>query len=274
MATVNRPADVHRWPMAPERERRDIRMRRAPRPASRSRRCPQGDREDARAAIDAARAAADGWASTDRVRARGQDARGRRPHRVAARRSRAHADARPGQADEGRGVRRGRRAGRVLADGGRGRQAAGRRAAELVLARQAGAADAARARRRRRDQPLELALHDAGRAGRPGAGVRQRRRLDAGAVDRGVRRGAGRVHRRRRPAARRVQPRHRTGAGGRRRDRAQPGDRRRRLHRLDGHRPARRARRRRARRRCSRWAATDRWWCSRTATSTPRSRRR
>ena len=36
--------------------------RRARRPASRSPASPQGDRDDARAAIDAARAAADGWA--------------------------------------------------------------------------------------------------------------------------------------------------------------------------------------------------------------------
>ena len=185
----------------------------ARRPASRSPRCPQGDRDDARAAIDAARGQRPTAGRADRVRARGQDARRRRHHRGAPRRSRAHADARPGQADEGRGLRRGRRAGRVLADGGRGRQAARRRAAELVLARQAGAAGPPRARRGRRDQPLELALHDARRARRPRAG-------DAAT------RSSGRRRRRRRVCAvalaeciadadlppGRVQPRHRARA--------------------------------------------------------------
>ncbi len=201
---------------------------------------PQGDREDAAAAIAAAAQAADRWGRADRVRAGGQDARGRRRDRVAARRAGADADARSGQAAEDRGLRRGRRAGRVLAGRGRGRQAARRRAAQLVLARQEGAAAASRARRRRRDQPVELAVHDAGGADRARAGVRQRGRLDARADDRPVGVRAGAVHRRGRPAAGRVQPGYRPGRGGRRRDRPQSGCRRRRLHRLDPDRPARR----------------------------------
>ena len=63
----------------------------------------------------------------------------------------------------------------------------GGRAAELVLAGQARDAGAPPARRGRRDQPVELAVHDAGRADRAGARVRQRGGVDAGAVDRGVR---------------------------------------------------------------------------------------
>ena len=145
---------------------------------------PQGDRSDAQAAIAAAAQAADALGPRDGVRARRQDARRRRHHRLPARRARADADARSGQAAAGRGLRRGRRAGRVLARGGRGRQAARRRAAQLVLARQAGAAAAPSARRRRRDQPVELAVHDARRTDRAGArraatlssGRRRRRR--------------------------------------------------------------------------------------------------
>ena len=90
-------------------------------------------------------------------------------------------------------------------------------------ARQAGAADPPPARGGRRDQPVELAVHDAGRADRPGAGLRQRRGVDARPDDRRVRGRAGALHRRCRPAARHVQPGDRPGPGGRRRDRAQPG---------------------------------------------------
>ena len=53
--------------------------------------------------------------------------------------------------------------------------------------RQAGAAGPAPARRGRRDHAVELAVHDARRADRAGAGQRQHRRLDAGAVDGRVR---------------------------------------------------------------------------------------
>ena len=118
-----------------------------------------------------------------------------------------------------RGLRRGRGARRLLADGGRGRQAPGRRAAQLVLARQAGHARAPAARRRRGHQPVELALHHARRADRAGAGLRQHGGVDARALDRGVRGRAGALHRRGRHPARRVQPRDRPGAGRRQRDR-------------------------------------------------------
>ena len=221
---------------------------------------PQGDRDDARAAIAAARDAHDGWARLTaferaaKMQAVGDVIESRRDELARTltldQGKPLHAEAYD-EVDELR---------RVLADGRRGRQAPGRRAAELVLARQAGDAGAPPARRGRRDQPVELALHDARRADRAGAGVRQRGRVDAGAIDGAVRGRARAVHRRRRPAARRVQPRDRTRGGGRRRDRPQPRDRRGRLHRLDRDRPARRRRPPPARRRCSRWAATDRWW--------------
>ena len=51
---------------------------------------------------------------------------------------------------------------------------------------QARDAGAPPARRGRRDQPVELALHDARRAARAGARRGQHRRLDAGALDRGL----------------------------------------------------------------------------------------
>ena len=198
--------------------------------------------------------------AADRVRARGEDARRRRLIE-----SRRDELARTLTLDQGKplraeALRRGRRAGRVLADGGRGRQAPRRRAAQLVLARQARDADAPPARRGRRDQPVELALHDAGRADRAGARLRQRGRVDAGAVDGRVRGRARRVHRRRRPAAGRVQPRHR--ARGRWSATRSPATRAPTASRSSARpRPAGSSRRRpRARRRCSRWAATDRWW--------------
>ena len=234
----------------------------------------QGDREDARAAIEAAGRAAEAWAGPDRLRPRGAHARGRRRHRGAPRRARAHAHARPGQAAGRGGLRRGRGARRLLAHGGRGRQAPGRRAAQLVLARQAGHARAPADRRRRGHQPVELALHHARRADRAGAGLRQHRGVDARALDRGVRGRPGPLHRRGRRAARRVQPRDRPGAGGRQRDRRQPRRPRRGLHRLDRRPAGSWPRRPRARSRCWRWAATARWSSWTTPTSTRRSRRR
>ena len=235
---------------------------------------PLGDRDDARAAIAAAGEAADALGPAHRVRARRQDARGRRHHRVPARGAGPHPHPRPGQAAARRGLRRGRRAGRVLAHGRRRCQAPRRRAAQLVLARQAGDAGAARPRRRRGDQPVELALHDARGAGGARARLRQRGGVDPGAVDLGVRRRAGPLHRRRRPAPRRVQPRHRARPGGGRRDRAPPRRRRRRPSSAPPPPGARWPPPRRARRRCWRWAATARSCCSTTATSTPPSRRR
>ena len=235
---------------------------------------PQGDRDDARAAIAAARAAADGWARLTAFE------RAAKMHAIGdIIESRRDELARTLTLDQGKPLR----------------AEAYDEVDELVEYWRMAAEDAKRlggelpnsfspgkrvmlrappAGRRRRDQPVELAVHDAGRADRPGAGVRQRRRVDAGAVDRGLRRRAGAVHRRRRPAAGRVQPRHRSRPGRRRRDRPQPRRRRRRLHRLDRHRPARRRRPPPARRRCSRWAATARSSCSTTPTSTRPSRRR
>ena len=117
------------------------------------------------------------------------------------------------------------------------------------------------ARRGRRDQPVELALHDACRAGRARARVRQRRGVDAGAVDRGVR---GRAGARASPT-----PTCRRACSTSSRAPAlvvgdeiarNPGTDGRRVHRLDGNRSAGRRRRPQARRRCSRWAATVRSW--------------
>ncbi len=197
---------------------------------------PQGDRADAVRAIEAANRAADAWARLspfDRAAALHRIADQRREP---ARRARAHADARPGQADP-RVARRGRGARPVLAQRGRGRQAARGPARELDVGVEEGAAVPAAARRDRRDHAVELAVHDAGRADRARARRRQRRRLDARVDDRGRGGRARRVRRRGRPAGRRLQPRHRAGPDGRRRDRAQPGHARRRLHRLDGDRP-------------------------------------
>ncbi len=69
-------------------------------PTGRPRRRPARDRRRARRARR--------LGAADRVRARREDARGRRRHRVPARRARSHADARPGQAAARRGLRRGR----------------------------------------------------------------------------------------------------------------------------------------------------------------------
>ena len=131
---------------------------------------PQGDRSDAQRAIDAANRAFEPWSRLTaferaaKMHAVGDEIERRRDD------ARPHADARPGQAAARRGLRRGRRAGRVLARGGRGRQAPRRRAAELVHARQARDAHAPRARRRRDHHALELAVHDACRAAGAGAG--------------------------------------------------------------------------------------------------------
>ena len=85
---------------------------------------PQGDRGGRRAGDRRRQQRVRGLVAADRLRARGEDARRRRRDRAPPRRAGAHAHARPGQAAEGGGLRRGRRAGRVLAHGRRGRQAA------------------------------------------------------------------------------------------------------------------------------------------------------
>ena len=207
---------------------------------------PQGDRARRRAGDRRREQGVRGLVAPDRLRARGQDARGRRRDRAAAAtswRSTLTLDqGKPLKAEAYDEVGELRR---VLAHGRRGRQAAGRGAAELVLARQADHAGPPRAGRRRDHLAVELAVHDAGRAAGARARVRQHRRVDAGAHDRGVRGEARRVHGRGRPAARRLQPRDRAGAGGGGRDRAQSGHGRGRLHRLDRDRALGRLRRRR-----------------------------
>ena len=142
---------------------------------------PQGDREDAQRAIAAASRAADGLGEGDRVRARRRVAPRRRRDRAAARRARAHADARPGQAAAREAYDEVEELDRLLAQRRRGREAARRPAAELGLARQARAAHSPPARRGRRDHPVELAVHHAGRADRARARVREHGRLDSGA---------------------------------------------------------------------------------------------
>ena len=201
---------------------------------------PQGDRDDATRAIDAARGAADGWARlTAFERAAKMHAVG---DLIEARRDDL---ARTLTLDQGKPLRA-EAFGEVDELVEYWRMAAedakrlGGRAAELVLSGQARDAGAPPARRRRRDQPVELAVHDAGRVDRARARVRQRGGVDAGAFDRGVRGGARGVHSRRGPAAGGVQPRDRAWPGGRRRDRPQPRDRRRRVHRLDRDRADRR----------------------------------
>ena len=163
---------------------------------------PQGDRGDAQRAIDAARGAADGWARlTAFERAAKMHAVG---DLIEARRDDL---ARTLTLDQGKPLRAEAfdevdeliEYWRMAAEDAK---RLGGRAAELVLAGQAGDAGAPPARGRRRDQPVELAVHDAGGADRAGARVRQRGGVDAGAVDRGVRDGAGRLHRRCRPARR------------------------------------------------------------------------
>ena len=120
---------------------------------------------------------------------------------------------------------------------------------------------------------MELAVHDARRADRARARLRQHRRVDA-CDDDGDRRGRPRgVRRRGRPAARRLQSRHRAGRGRRRRDRAQSRNARRRLHRLDRDGPARSRAAAAGRPRSSSSAATARSSSSTTPTSTSRPRR-
>ena len=146
----------------------------------------EGDREDARRAIAAANAAFPAVGGPHRLRARRPaPPRGRRL-RAPRRRAGPHPHARPGQAAQGGGRGRGRRADRVLPHGGRGRQAPDGHDPGERRARPARAAAAPPARRARADHPLELALHDARRGARAGARLRQLRRLDAGALDRGL----------------------------------------------------------------------------------------
>ena len=157
----------------------------------------------------------------------------------------------------------------VLAERRRGRQAArGAARRTRVTPGQARAARPPPARRDRRDHAVELAVHDARRADRARARVRQHRRLDA-RVDDGVARDrARRVRRRGRPAAGRLQPRHRARArSSATRSRATPA--RTASASSARPRPAARSRRRRpARRRCSSSAATARSSCWTTPTST------
>ena len=182
-----------------------------------------------------------GLGARDRVRPRRGPAPRRRRLRAPPRRARPRADPRPGQAAARRGLRRGRRARRDVARRGRGRHPPrGRDRAE----HEPGQSRPARpppARPGRGRHAVELAVHDARRDRRPGARVRQHRRVDAGAEHRGLLGPARRVRRRGRPAARRLQLRHRPRPGGRRRAGRPPGHRRGRLHRLDRDRPAHRA---------------------------------
>ena len=133
----------------------------------------EGDRADARRAIAAANAAFPSWARAHRLRAR--RAAPPRGGRLRAPRGRAgaRAHARPGQAAQGGGRGRGRRADRVLPHGRRGRQAPRRARSRERRAGPARAAAPPPARRARPDHALELALHDAGRGARAGARVRQ-----------------------------------------------------------------------------------------------------
>ena len=187
----------------------------------------EGDRADARRAIAAANAAFPAWA------ARTGFERAELLHRVAdACERRLDELAHILTLDQGKPLRaeargRGRRAGRVLAHGGRGRQA---RAGDHPRERGAGPARAAAAPAARgagADHALELALHDARRGARAGARMRQHGRLDAGALDRGLLGRAGGVRRRGRPAAGRLQHGARPGPRGRRRARREPGHARR-----------------------------------------------
>ena len=121
---------------------------------------------------------------------------------------------------------------------------------------------------------VELAVHDARRARRARARGRQHRRLEPGAEHRRVLGPAGRVHRRGRPPARRLQLRPRRGPGGRRRDRlatpTSPPSASSAPPRPAAGSPSAPP----ARRSCWRWAATARWSCSTTPTSTPPPTRR
>ena len=116
---------------------------------------------------------------------------------------------------------------------------------------------------------VELAVHDAGRAGRSRAGVRQHRRLEPRAEHRSLLRPAGRVRRRGRAA----RPASSTSCRARGRSSATrssatrtspPSASSARRRPATGSRSARPARRC-----CSRWAATARSSCSTTPTSTP-----
>ena len=206
----------------------------------------------------------------DRVRPRRRAAPRRRRLRAPPRRTRPRAHARPGQAAARGVLRRGRRAAGHAARCRRGRRAPGGLDPAERVAGQARAAHAPPAGARGRRDPVELALHDARRDRRPRSGGRQHGRLDAGAEHGRLLGAARRVRGGGRPPAGRLQLRHRARRGRRRRARRQPGDRRRRLHRLDRDGPAdRRARGRQAP------AARDgrqraRSSCSTAPTSTPR----
>ncbi|CAA9469509.1 MAG: Aldehyde dehydrogenase, partial [uncultured Rubrobacteraceae bacterium] len=167
------------------------------------------------------------------------------PHREPPRRSRAHANPRPGQAAPRRVLRRGRRARRVLPDGERRRHAPRRLDAALGRFVQARVPPPRPARGGRDHHAMELALHHAGGAARTGPRLRKRRGLGPGLGYLDLRGRSGRMHRRRGPAARGLQHGHRSRLRGRRRGRREPrhpGDR---VYRLYRHRPKGRPARRR-----------------------------
>ena len=276
MATVDDDAPVHRRRVAGGALRGGGPGRSARPPARRSATVAQADREDARPrGRGRAGTRSRGWAAHDRVRARRRPAPDRRRLRAPPRRAGPRADARPGQAALRRVLRRGRRAGRDVARRGRGRDPDRGRDPAQRLPRHARAAAAPPEGARRDRHAVELAVHDAGRAGRARArvaatrscGTRRRARRSApgllaecveeaelppGVFNFAPGRGAGRRRRDRRapatspPSASSARPPPATGS------RSAP--------------PASRC--------CWRWAATARSSCSRTPTSTrPPTRR-
>ena len=190
---------------------------------------PEGDREDVRRAITtAANDAWPGWAAQSAFERAG--AMDRIANVIDKRREDL---AQTLTLDQGktatrRSLRRSGRTRRILSHGRRRHGAPRRRHAALRRRREASSALPRSAWGGRRYLPVELALHHAGRATRPGARHRQRRRLDARAEHLYLRHQTRRVHRRGGPAARRLQRDHRRRHHRRRRSRRQlryPGGR-------------------------------------------------
>ena len=121
---------------------------------------------------------------------------------------------------------------------GRG-DARARRARALGAARDRRRDHARADGRRRHDHAVELPDRDPRVEDRAGAGLRQLRGVQAGRSRARLRLGARRDHLAHRPASGRVQPRHGTRLGGRRRDRDVARRRRDQLHRLGGDRQGR-----------------------------------
>ena len=199
---------------------------------------PASDAEDARAAIEAARAAFPAWSSLPR-RTAGRDLReGGRGDRGASRAGRPGHDR-----GDGKAAARGpaRDASRRHDPPLRGRRGVppDRRAVRAVGRRPATLHATAPRRRRRPDHAVELPDRDPGVEARAGADLREHARAQAGVRGAAHRTARGRVLRRSGAARRRAERAHRGGLEGRGRDRLEPRRARDLVHGLGAGRPLR-----------------------------------